>query len=428
MRLAAAYREAGQYEDGLAVVEGLYASGVETVELQRERGRMLSALGRHEDALASLELGDPSLPEGAIALLEGIRAATPAAPESWRLHLGLREVGLLEQLNRLDEARDVLDALDGRYPSHLSVLSAKARLAASNGDLEGAVDAYVGLAEVVEGDELVALVLELSTACEQLGTPERARGALERAVSIAPSNAELRSKLCSVYRWLGANRELAGLLIDEARRIEDLAQRQSRLLEIVELLAGPDGDPIQAESVLEEARELGPDNLDVVILLAKAKARASRSDEALELLNEVVLAQRGRRTKALVRVYHEISKIQLEEGFLTDAFESLQRATEIDIRNGALAMELGRLALEIDEREIAQKTFGRVALMRLIEVDSGDGAQEGVSRIDRADANFRLGVFAREGSDIRKARMLFQKALGDNPAHDAARAAMAELG
>ncbi|MGC4063065.1 MAG: tetratricopeptide repeat protein [Polyangiaceae bacterium] len=113
---------------------------------------------------------------------------------------------------------------------------------------------------------------------------------------------------------------------------------------------------------------------------------------------------------------------------MTDAFESLQRATEIDIRNGGLAMELGRLALEIDEREVAQKTFGRVALMRLVEADSGDGAQEGVSRGDRADANFYLGAFARELGDVRKARMLFQKALSDNPAHEGARAAMAELG
>jgi tetratricopeptide (TPR) repeat protein len=428
IRLASAYREAGQFEDALAVIEGLYASGVETVELQRERGRALSALGRHEEALSCLEAGDPSSVEGATALLEGIRAATPGAAQDFRLHLGLREAGLLEQLGQLEECRDVLDGLDAHFPRQLSVLGAKARLAAASGDVEGAVDAYVGLSEVVEGDELVTLAMELSAACEQLGTPERARGALERAVSTAPTDALLRSKLCNVYRLLGANRELAGLLLDEARQIEDLAQRQARLLEIAELLGGPEGDPSQAESVLAEARELGPDNLDVVILLARAKARAARSDEALVLLNEVILAQRGRRSRALVRVYHEMSQIQLNEGFLTDAFESLQRATEIDIRNGGLATELGRLALEIDEREIAQKTFGRVALMRLVEPDSPEGAQEGVSRGDRADANFYLGAFARELGDVRKARMLFQKALSDNPAHEGARAAMAELG
>jgi tetratricopeptide (TPR) repeat protein len=428
LRLAAAYREAGQFEDGLAVIEGLYASGIETIELNRERGRALSALGRHEDALASLEAGDPSQPEGAEALLSGIRAATPTAPESWLLQLGLREVGLLEQLNRLDEAREVLDALDNRYPSHLTVLSAKAKLAASSGDAEGAVDAYLGLAEVVEGDELIGLVLDLSDACEKLGTPERAQTALERAVSVAPTNDQLRQKLCSVYRLLGANRELAGLLIDEARQIEDVTLRQARLLEIAELLSGADGDPVRAESVLMEARELGPDNLEVSILLARAVAKSGRSEAALELLNESVQSQRNRRSKPLSRVYYEISRIQLDEGFLTDAFESLQRATEIDIRNGGMAMELGRLALEIDERDVAMKTFGRVAMMKLVDTETGDGSTDGVSRADRADANYRLGKFAKEAGDIRKARMLFQKVLSDNAAHEEAKAALIECG
>ncbi|MGC4063064.1 MAG: tetratricopeptide repeat protein [Polyangiaceae bacterium] len=315
MRLASAYREASQFEDALAVIEGLYASGVETIELQRERGRTLSALGRHEEALSCLEAGDPTSVEGATALLEGIRAATPAASTEWRMALGLREAGLLEQLGQLDEARDVLDGLDAEFPRQLSVLGAKARLAASGGDVEAAVDAYVGLSEVVEGDELISLALELSAACEQLGTPERARGALERAVSMAPFHVELRSKLCNVYRLLGANRELASLLLDEARQIEDLGQRQLRLLEIAELLGGSDGDPSQAESVLAEARELGPDNLDVVILLARAKARSGRTDEAIELLNEVIQSQRGRRTRALVRVYHESVKSSSTRGF-----------------------------------------------------------------------------------------------------------------
>jgi lipopolysaccharide biosynthesis regulator YciM len=428
IRLAIAYRDAGQYDDGLAVVEGLIASGVETVELNRERGRLLSALGRHEDALSSLEAAAPEQPEGAEALLAGIRAATPSAKEEWRLQLGLREVSLLEQLSRIEEAKEVLESLDHRYPSHVLVLSAKARLAASSGDVEGAVDAYLGLAEVVEGKELVSLVLELSSACEQLGTPERAQRALERAISVLPTHPELRKRLCDVYRTVGANRELAGLLIEEARGIEDVALRQGRLLEIAELLSGPDGDPARVEEVLSEARELGPDNVDVTILLARTKAAMGQADVALELLNESVSSQRSRRSKPLARVYHEMSHIQLDEGYLTDAFESLQRATEIDNRNGAMAMELGRLALEIEERDVAMKTFGRVTMMKIVDADAEEAASDGVSRTDRAEANYRLGVFARELGDVRKARMLFQKTISDNPAHEEAKAALDEMG
>lgn len=426
LRLSAAHRNGERYEDALAVVEGLFAFGAESPELHRERGRILSTLGRHEEALMDLEAGGPEEADGAQALLDGIRAARPSAPVEWHFQLGLREVSLLEQLGQMDQARQLLDELDREQPNHVSILGAKARLAATSGDLPGAVDAYVGLAEVVQGEELIALVLELGHACEQLGTPERARAAIERALSVEPHHAELRSRLAAIYRSLGATRELASLMLDDARQIENLEARQARLLEIAEMLSGPEGDPILAESVLEEARQIGPENIEVILLLARARAQSGRFDDAVSLLNDVVTAQKGRRTRMLARVYQELSRLQLEEGFLTDAFEYLTKAAEIDIRNGALTMALGKLAVELDEKEVAQKTFGRAALMKLVE---GEGEHaEGITRTDRADANYQLAVFARDAGDLRKARMLITKALGDNPHHAAARELMQHLG
>ncbi|HMA95074.1 MAG TPA: tetratricopeptide repeat protein, partial [Polyangiaceae bacterium] len=426
LRLSQTFRLAGQLEDALAVVEGLFAFGADSPQLHRERGKILSGLGRHEDALMDLEAGAPNEADGAQALLDAIHAARPTAPVDWHFQLGLREVSLLEQLGQLDEARRLLDDLDHQHPNHVAVLSAKARLAASSGDLSGAVDAYVGLAEVVDGEELIGLVIELGHACEQLGTPERARSALERALSLQPNHSELRARLADIYRTLGATRELAGLILDDVRQIEDLTMRQTRLLEVAEMLAGPNGDPILAESVLEEARQLGPENMEIVILLARARAKAGRVDDAVSLLNELVASQRGRRSRTLARVYQELSSIQLEEGFLTDAFEYLSKAAEMDIRNGNLAMSLAKLALELDEREMAIKTFGRAALMKIIEGE-GENA-EGISRADRADANYHLAVFARDSGDLRKARMLITKTLGDNPQHEGARTLMSEIG
>lgn len=426
LKLAGAYRDARQLEDALAVVEGLFAFGADGPELHRERGRILSALERHEEALMELEMGNPSDLDGAQALLDAIRRASPTAPETWQPQLGLREVSLLEQLGLMNDAQALLEGLDVQFPNHLAVLGAKARLAANLGDLSGAVDAYVGLAAVLEGEELIPLVIELAHACEQLETPERARAALERALSLEPNHVELRRRLTDIYRSAGAKRELAELMLLDARQAEDAAERLTRLLEVAELLAGPDGDPLRAESVLEEARALGPDNVEIVLLLARARSQSGRADEATELLNEVVAAQRGRRSRVLARVYQELSRIQLDEGMLTDAFEYLIKAAEIDIRNGTLAMTLGRLALELDERDVAQKTFGRASLMRLIENDSDGG--EGITKLDRAEANYHLAQVARDAGDLRKARMLLTKALGDNPALDEARRLMSELG
>ena len=128
--------------------------------------------------------------------------------------------------------------------------------------------------------------------------------------------------------------------------------------------------------------------------------------------------------KALAGVYQEMSRIQLEEGFLTDALESLSRAFDMDMKNGVLALSLGQLALDMDEDEAASRAFRAVTMMKPWDETSGDGAGAEV----KAEAHFQLARISMKQGDPRKAKVLCSKALVENPEHPDALALMEQLG
>jgi lipopolysaccharide biosynthesis regulator YciM len=144
----------------------------------------------------------------------------------------------------------------------------------------------------------------------------------------------------------------------------------------------------------------------------------------MTILDQMTQAHQGRRMKQLSAVYHEMSAIQLQEGFLNEALQSITKAFEMDVRNGQLAMQLGQLALDLEDEEAAVRAFRAVTMMRTIA--NGDAA-EGATPEAKAEAHYHLAVVARRQGDARKARILVSKALSENPDHEPARALLGEL-
>jgi tetratricopeptide (TPR) repeat protein len=146
-----------------------------------------------------------------------------------------------------------------------------------------------------------------------------------------------------------------------------------------------------------------------------------QNDRALDLLSEIAAASRSKRTRRLAGVYEEIARIQLLEGFLTDALDALLKAHELDLKNARIAMRLGKLALDIDEDAAAQRAFRSVTLMK--PVDDPDS----VTAERKAEAHYGLALLAKKYGDGRKAKILVAKALAENPAHEAALKLQAEF-
>ncbi|MEO8901982.1 MAG: tetratricopeptide repeat protein [Polyangiaceae bacterium] len=423
-RLVDAHRAAEDPEAALAVVDGLLRSEPENVELHRKRALVLADLGRDDESVVAFERAYATDASVVGELIIAIERAIVRAEPAEEARLTLRSVEVFESSGDLPGARARLAAFVRSYPNDLSALRRLASLEARTGNIEGAIDTLAQLVDVERGDALIETALRYSEACELGGRLGDSRPALERALLEDRLHAGLRRRLETVYEALGARRDLADLLMEDAMNESDPALRLTALLRVGGLLLGPDGDPAAAVQVLESARQENPESVDVVLLLARAYAAAGRAEEAIALLNAIAEANRGRRTKGLAGIYGAMAQIHLDEGYLSDALTALSKAFELDPKNGELAMRLGQLAVEIDEDELAQKAFRAVSIMKPPAPGSTDGAPPEA----KADANYYLAVLARKAGDPRKAKVLAAKALAEKSDHEGARQLLTELG
>jgi tetratricopeptide (TPR) repeat protein len=420
-RLVEAHRNAGEEAQALEVLEPL-AEKDDSEELGRARARLYSALGRDDEALALLEGIYATTQTSVVELVEVLEHAMARAEPERERELSMRLVEVLELSGDVERARARLAELTKLAPRDADALKRLADLEARAGRWEAAAATYARLANFVNGEPLVETALLLADACERAGRIEDARAGLERALHEAPGDVNVRERLRGLYEAVGAYMDLARMSLEDAELHEDVATKVAYLLHAGALYLMPDGDPKQGLRILEDARGLMPDNVDGIVLAARAYAQNARAQEGLSLLHDVIAAHRGRRSRELSSVYHEMSRIQLTEGFLTEALQALTKAFEMDMKNARLAMELGDLALDMDEPEVAQRAYRAVTMLR-----PTDESPDAVTPELRAQAQFQLAVMAHRTGDARRAKVLIQKALSENPEHEQARQLLGEL-
>jgi tetratricopeptide (TPR) repeat protein len=426
LRLVEVNRQIGNFDEALQVLDGVLATGVESASLSCERGRLLLELGRFEEALTELELADDSTPAAAEVLLSAIQAATSEADPERLRQLGIRQVGLLTRLGRDDESRQVLANLHENFPHDLTVLQLWAQWLAAHGTPEDALGAFEQLVLVVDENQVTQAIEAFLPLCDAADAPDRALAGLERAVPLLPERADLRQRLLDIYKQLGESKKLGELLLVQAEFETDPTAKHALLLQGAELLLlEPAGDSAMARGALERARALVPDSLELVILLARLYSTEGDTEAAIELLQTTAQSNRGRRSKMLANLYREWSRISLDQGLRGEALDALLRAFEMDSKNGQLAMQTGRLAMDMENYDVAVRVFARVAMMKPVD---DDPTGECVTRADRADANYCLAYLSYNQGDARKAKILALKALSDNPEHNEARRLVEQLG
>ena len=172
-----------------------------------------------------------------------------------------------------------------------------------------------------------------------------------------------------------------------------------------------------------EARGLEPEDDEGTLLLGDAYAAAGRKDDAIGLLRQAAARYKGRRSRALAAIHRKISRIELNDGDLSEALSSLVRAFDADPQSGVVAMELGLFAIDLDDQEIASRAFRSVTLMKLVP----EGGESGTTAAARALAYFHLASIARRPGERRKARLMGDTAGADDPTLEAARALREEL-
>ena len=425
-RLVEAYRNAGQLDNALsAVARGIAARPADST-LYGLRASVHQAAGNVDAAVSDLESAfslDRRQGQALLTLLESIVADPEDSAYERRLE---RLAELLTERGRTDEARKHLLTISERRPGDRGILERLADLALRDEDWASAVASYERLASLLSDNDpaLVDVALKLADASTRAGSPERAQSALERAVRVAPSQPELRSRLRAIHAARGAHRELVQLTLDEAQSgTLDRAARVKLLLEAAETLDRQLGDPNEARRVLEHAQKEAPEDLSVALRIAEALQRSGHPHEARQALSAAAALHAGERSRELASIHHQVATLELEEDELHGALDALKLAFDMDPKRGDFAVLLGLVATDLEDDATATRALRTVVAMQAPEAGSSDGA----TGQDKALAYYVLGRIARGQGDGKRAQMMVLKALREDPSSRAARALLEEL-
>jgi golgin subfamily B member 1 len=369
--LASLYEALGDGEARAATDRRLVAlleAAIQKAKPGTERAALQVALAR-----ALLHAGGV---EPAIAALASAVADDPDSLEAVEL---LGET--LLAAGRTDEARKALQSLLAKRPNDPIALDRVAALAAGQGDWDAAIEAYgKALVGCRDAERLARIASDLADACEKAGRPEEAREALERALGEAPDNAPL-------------------------------TQRLARICE-------QEGDWARLARLAENLRAKSPENLEALVLWARALRGLSRSAEALAGLTHALERNRGKRSAHIAALLLEAARAHLAVDEIVEAFDHLKTAYSIDPRNAEGAMLLALVAVDLDDDRTAERALFTV---------TGSPPKTDADRRTQATAFYHLAAMAFAKGDGPKARRLAGKALSLEAGHAAAQALLETL-
>ena len=225
----------------------------------------------------------------------------------------------------------------------------------------------------------------------------------------------MRARLRELYETAGAHRELAALLVLDARHGSDDQERFAALREVGRMRLDVLGEPTGAIGPLSDARALRPGDHDVTLMLATALVSASMHDDAAQLLRDAIKEHGGKRSRALASLQRRMAEILAAQGDRASELAWLLAAFESHPQGGDVAKALADVALGRGEDEIAARALRAITLIREN------------SPMPRADAYARLGEIAARQGDARKAVTLARKALSEDPANAIARDLVSSL-
>ena len=334
----------------------------------------------------------------------------------WRQYR-LRIAQLRLEMGDVEDARNVLTELLKTDSKDKATLRAIAHVDELEERWDAASATYRRLVGLEDATGIVSAALKLAEVCEKAGRLADARGGLERARMAAPDDADLRKRLAWLYEQLGAIKELAELVLEEARTAGDVAPRFEGLMRAGQLFLELSADPDQtaqmgtgsAVAPLEEAHALRPTDLDCAALLSDAYVGAGRYEEAQDLLMRTIGTFKGRRARELSALYHRLARVAEILGDKTAELQHLTTALDMDAQNGVVASELADRAMELGNLDVAQRALRAVTMLKQ------------PAPLPKALAYQHLGEIARQQGDVKRAMMLVKRAIDDDPTLESAK-------
>ncbi len=393
---------------------------IELARLQNERS------GDSDAAMETLRIAieeDPSVSEAVVLLShlyeeqgkdeqlaellsEQIAAAQSRGDTSAELSFEVRLAEVCEsKLGDVARATEAYRRVLDRDPDHTDALAALVRLFETAGDWQNALPLLERQAAATQGADRIAAQLKLADAWAAVDAPDRALEALEAALRLDPSNAELRARLRGSYEQAAAWAKLGDLIADGAEHESDDKQKVSLLREAAEVFGHKLEDHSRAAELLERANQLAPTDRALLLELCDEYSASGRSQEAIETLEKVVESYGGRRSKELAEIHRRLATAFQAEGQLDMAVAELDKAFRIEPGNISVLRALGLLALELEDLKRAQQMFRALLLQKL-------GPK---SPVTKAEVFYYLGVVHHRLGEGAKAKQMVDRALQADP-------------
>lgn len=346
------------------------------LDLLRRRAAVHNSAGDRVDAVADLDaahkIDAAAVADDLMHALNGLRIDSGIAGDhetERTLTLRLYDLRLASQ--QRVEARELLVGWVREHTNDVEALQRLRSLDRSSGRWEDVVKTCQQLCRLLEGQAQIDAALGLVEACGSLQRLPDARETLEQVREQQPQSQAIRDHLRVIYRTAGGEsaRELAGVLLDDARSGKSSQPRLALLREAGDLYLGC-GDHKAAIPVLREVLADAPDDRETIQLLARALSEAGDLDGARTLVGEQLQrADDSQWQLSLLKLratYHQAA------GALADAVADLESAYAIDPATVAEPLVEALAAM----RGQADNAAERTVVMRLYQVQLERGARD----------------------------------------------------
>ena len=414
---AGRFTEAGEMIESLITIaddEGTRLQLLATrAELRSNTGDIAGAV---EDLEAALELDPVMIPGRLMAALQTKRAQSAEAGDgAGERSAVLRLVQVALMQDDRDTARTELSAWVERERKDAEAIRMLRDLDASEGHWEAVVKACARLVAIESDEAQVDAALQLAHAAHELGRPEEAKAGLEHARRKQPDNPHVRAALREVYQAVGADRELAKLLTQEAEDTTDPESKLEMLRRAADLYVEL-GDTEAAMPLIKQVLELAPGDGRATVTLVDAYLVAGMLDEADTVLDQAIAEAKGRRSPEAGMLYHRKAAVAGSRGDHQGQLAHLQQGFSCDKNNGHIAAELADLAEALEDWDLAVRVLRSITLL------------EGPCPITRADAFLRQARISHRKGDRQRAVLWARKAKHEDPQAVEVDAFLAELG
>jgi tetratricopeptide (TPR) repeat protein len=399
--------EYGEAIDQITEVIGGIQEEEDLVDLLGMRAQILAASGDHAGAVKDLERAyelNPSkiAPDLEAALLHRLKEAVESYNSEAERATTLRLAEIMLGQGRSAEALRVLVAWTEKDTRDTEVLHLILDIHTSEGRWDGVGETCAALIQIESGDAQAQTAKRLANAYKQLKTPESALPWLSLAHENQPPNRVIVNELIEIYEHIGADRNLAEILLETAKRADDKSERAA-LLRRAGMLFLNIGDKENAADALQEARNLSPDDPEIIVSLFDVFLMSGKNAEASALLDEAIEASKGQRSQGLGLLQQRKAKLARQQGDHLEELDWLKQSVLTDRANGETALDLADRAEELGEWDIAVWALKTIALMK-----TG-------SPISRAQVFLRQANISLKRGDQRRAALFARQAEQEEP-------------